>query len=126
MSYVPSACRLRSGGGDGRPWPTKPLSRCLDLAGAGFGLLVLSPLLLTLAVAVRLTSPGPALFRSTRIGRNARPFTLYKFRSMIDGSPDAGPAITTAGDPRVTDIGKTLRRLSSTNCRSCSMSFGGK
>jgi lipopolysaccharide/colanic/teichoic acid biosynthesis glycosyltransferase len=86
-------------------------TRCLDLLGAGVGLLLLWPLLLALAVAIRLTSPGPALFRSTRVGRNARPFTLYKFRSMIPGAQTVGPAITAADDSRVTAVGATLRRL---------------
>ncbi len=68
------------------------------------------PLLLALAVAIRLTSPGPALFRSTRVGRNARPFTLYKFRSMTEGAQSVGPAITSAEDPRITPLGRKLRR----------------
>lgn len=86
-------------------------TRCFDLFGAGIGLLLLWPLLLAIALVVKLTSPGPAFFRSTRIGHRGRPFTLYKFRSMIDESEATGPAITAAGDPRVTPIGKTLRRL---------------
>jgi lipopolysaccharide/colanic/teichoic acid biosynthesis glycosyltransferase len=86
-------------------------TRCLDVLGAGTGLVLLSPLLLALALAVKVTSPGPALFRSTRIGRNARPFTLYKFRSMIVGARAVGPAITAANDPRITSLGVTLRRM---------------
>lgn len=84
--------------------------RCLDLAGAAIGLLLLSPLLLVLALLVRVTSTGPALFRSVRMGRNARPFTLYKFRSMTDAPHTSAPAITAAEDPRVTRLGRTLRR----------------
>ncbi len=85
--------------------------RCLDVVGAAGGLVLLSPLLLILALAIRLTSPGPALFRSARVGRNGRPFTLYKFRSMVAGAQALGPAITPAGDSRVTPIGARLRRL---------------
>jgi lipopolysaccharide/colanic/teichoic acid biosynthesis glycosyltransferase len=89
---------------------TRAGTRCIDLLGAGIGLLVLSPVLLTLAVAIKVTSPGPALFRSIRVGQNARPFTLYKFRSMIEMAPKVGPAITAVDDPRVTSLGAGLRR----------------
>jgi lipopolysaccharide/colanic/teichoic acid biosynthesis glycosyltransferase len=85
--------------------------RCLDLVGSGIGLLLLWPLLLIVAVLIRVTSPGPALFRATRVGRDTRPFTLYKFRSMTDWAQASGPAITSAGDPRVTPVGGVLRRL---------------
>ena len=85
-------------------------TRSLDLLGAGVGLVLLSPLLVVLTLAIRITSPGPALFRSTRVGRNARPFTLCKFRSMIAGAQAVGPAITAADDSRVTGLGTTLRR----------------
>ena len=89
--------------------PTYAGARCLDLLGTGFGLVLLSLLLLGLALAVRLSSPGPALFRSTRVGRNGRPFTLYKFRSMVVDAPSTGPRITAADDPRVTRLGAFLR-----------------
>ncbi|NLO28886.1 MAG: sugar transferase [Actinobacteria bacterium] len=85
--------------------------RCLDLLGAGLGLLLLSPLMLVLAAIVRLTSDGPALFRPARVGRDGRPFRLYKFRSMIVGAPKVGPAITPAEDPRITSVGRWMRRL---------------
>jgi lipopolysaccharide/colanic/teichoic acid biosynthesis glycosyltransferase len=85
-------------------------TRCVDLAGAGIGIALLSPLLLGLALLVRLTSPGPAIFRSTRVGRGARPFTLYKFRSMIANADLQGPAITAANDTRITGVGRLLRR----------------
>jgi lipopolysaccharide/colanic/teichoic acid biosynthesis glycosyltransferase len=79
--------------------------------GAGIGLILLSPFLLTLAVAIRLTSRGPALFRSIRVGQNYRPLTLYKFRSMTDGAHRLGPAVTAARDPRITSLGRTLRHF---------------
>lgn len=85
-------------------------TRCVDLAGAGIGIALLSPLLLGLALLVRVTSPGPAIFRSTRVGRGARPFTLYKFRSMIANADLQGPAITAANDTRITGLGRLLRR----------------
>lgn len=83
----------------------------LDFSCAVLGLLVLSPVLLALAIAIKLTSPGPALFCSVRIGQNARPFTLYKFRSMVDGAQAIGPAITAAHDQRLTPVGAVIRRL---------------
>jgi lipopolysaccharide/colanic/teichoic acid biosynthesis glycosyltransferase len=84
--------------------------RCLDVMGAGAGLLVLSPLFAVLAVLIRLDSGGPALFRAQRIGRDGSPFTLYKFRSMVVDAPLHGPAITADQDPRVTSVGRVLRR----------------
>ncbi|MCL5734680.1 MAG: sugar transferase [Actinobacteria bacterium] len=83
--------------------------RLLDVVVASISLSLLSPFLLAMAVAVRATSHGPALFRSTRIGRNARPFALYKFRSMKDDASKAGPRITAAGDSRVTSVGRFMR-----------------
>jgi lipopolysaccharide/colanic/teichoic acid biosynthesis glycosyltransferase len=72
------------------------------------GLIVLGPLLLALAIAVRATSPGPALHRATRV-RPGGTFTLYKLRSMRTDA-GSGPAITAAGDARVTRLGRLLRR----------------
>ena len=99
------------GSGPSCAWANRAGTRSLDLFGAGIGLLLLSPFLLAVAAAIRLTSPGPALFRAIRIGRGARPFILYKFRSMTDGAANMGPAITSAADPRITPLGRTLRRL---------------
>jgi lipopolysaccharide/colanic/teichoic acid biosynthesis glycosyltransferase len=82
--------------------------RALDLLVAGGALLVLAPLLLAVAAAVRLESPGPALFRQRRVGRGGRPFAMVKFRTMRAGS--AGPRITPVGDRRVTPMGAWLRR----------------
>jgi lipopolysaccharide/colanic/teichoic acid biosynthesis glycosyltransferase len=84
------------------------MSRLLDVLAATAGLVILSPLFALVAVAVKLSSPGPLLHRGERIGRGGKPFTLYKFRSMRVG--EAGPAITRAGDPRVTAVGAFLRR----------------
>ena len=91
------------------PIRSQPSIRALDLVGAGLGLTFLWPVLLVLAVLVRLTSPGPALFRSARIGLGGRPFTLLKFRSMTTDAPRRGPAITSATDDRITRVGRVLR-----------------
>ncbi len=84
------------------------LRRLLDVTVAGTLLLVLAPLLGVLALLVRATSTGPALFRQIRIGRNGRPFVLLKLRTMRADAP--GPVITAGGDPRITRFGAWLRR----------------
>jgi lipopolysaccharide/colanic/teichoic acid biosynthesis glycosyltransferase len=86
------------------------LRRLLDVAVAGVLLLALSPLLAVLVVLVRATSPGPALFRQTRIGRDGRPFVLLKLRTMHADAASTGPAITAGTDPRITPLGARLRR----------------
>ena len=85
-----------------------PVKRLLDLLLAGPALVVLAPLLLGLAIAVKASSPGPALFRQERMGRGGVPFVLLKFRSMRQGG--GGPAVTAAGDVRITPVGQFLRR----------------
>ena len=81
------------------------IQRVLGLAG----LLVLGPLILVLGLAVRMTSSGPAFHRATR-ARPGGTFTLYKLRTMAASTADSGPAVTASGDPRVTKLGRTLRR----------------
>ena len=76
---------------------------------ATLGLLLLSPLLLAVALAVRLDSPGPVLFRQERVGRFGRIFRIHKFRSMGVGAPVLGQAITVGADPRITRVGHLLR-----------------
>ncbi len=99
------------------------LKRVLDIAGAGVGLLLLSPLLLTLALAVKLDSRGPVFFRQRRIGRHGDHFEMLKFRSMVPNA-DAikhelrhrnevqGGLFKIADDPRITRVGGFLRRTS--------------
>jgi lipopolysaccharide/colanic/teichoic acid biosynthesis glycosyltransferase len=86
------------------------LRRLLDVAVAVVLLLALSPLLAVLVVLVRATSPGPALFRQTRIGRDGRPFVLLKLRTMRADAASTGPPITAGTDPRITSLGARLRR----------------
>ena len=83
------------------------MKRALDLAVAVPLLVILSPVLVALAAAVRLTSRGPAFHRATRVGRDGRPFTMLKLRTMRAGP---GAAITTRDDPRMTALGRALRR----------------
>jgi len=86
------------------------LKRAFDVVVSALGLIVLSPLLLICALAVKLGSPGPVLYRASRVGRYGQPFTLYKFRSMVIDADKQGLAVTGAGDARVTRIGRILRR----------------
>jgi lipopolysaccharide/colanic/teichoic acid biosynthesis glycosyltransferase len=86
------------------------LKRALDISGALGGLIVSSPFFLLAAVAVKVTSRGPVFFRGSRIGRNGVPFQVLKFRSMTCEPGSGQPRITRAGDPRVTPMGRFLRR----------------
>jgi lipopolysaccharide/colanic/teichoic acid biosynthesis glycosyltransferase len=84
--------------------------RVFDVAASAIGLIVLSPLLAIVAVAVELTSPGPAIFRQIRIGQFEMPFFILKFRSMRAAPQGKGSLLTAAGDPRVTALGSWLRK----------------
>lgn len=88
------------------------MKRMLDIALSLLGLLLLWPLLLAAAAAVSLESGRPVLFRQQRVGRGGRTFTLLKFRSMVQDAPALGPAFTSPGDPRITRVGRFLRRSS--------------
>lgn len=88
------------------------LKRIMDALTAGVLLVILSPLLLVIAVAIRLGSRGPAIFRQQRAGRGGRPFMLYKFRTMrLDVDP-FGPSPKSGDDPRLTRLGRFLRESS--------------
>jgi len=91
------------------PTAGRGLPRLFDVGVSFLGLLVLAPVLLGLALLVRVGSQGPALFRQARIGREGKTFELLKFRSMRVGEP--GPEVTAAGDSRVTGVGRWLRRF---------------
>lgn len=85
--------------------------RALDIAASAIGLAATAPLLGAIAVVVRRTSPGPALFRQTRVGRDGKPFEMLKFRTMRVAAPgDAGPQVTAGGDARITPVGRLLRK----------------
>ena len=86
------------------------LKRLFDLVCAGAGLLLLSPLLLGIALWIKLDSPGPVFFRQQRVGRFGALFRIHKFRSMIQGAALAGPELTVGADPRITRAGALLRR----------------
>lgn len=97
--------------------------RVFDVVFAAVSLVVLLPLMLTIAAAIRVTSPGPVLFRQTRCGIGGRHFTLYKFRSMHNNAEQLkaelhqlneldGPVFKISDDPRITPVGRWLRRFS--------------
>jgi lipopolysaccharide/colanic/teichoic acid biosynthesis glycosyltransferase len=83
--------------------------RLFDLVVAALLLVILAPLMLGLALAIKLDSPGPALFRQERVGRHGARFRIHKFRTMAVDAPLRGPAVTPGRDPRVTRIGRWLR-----------------
>jgi lipopolysaccharide/colanic/teichoic acid biosynthesis glycosyltransferase len=88
------------------------MKRLLDLVLATVALVLLSPVLLGAALAVALESGFPVLFRQQRMGRNGRPFGMYKFRSMVRNAAAIGPYYTSGDDPRITRVGRFLRRSS--------------
>jgi lipopolysaccharide/colanic/teichoic acid biosynthesis glycosyltransferase len=92
-------------------WCNSAGKRLFDLVVAGVGLVVLAPVLLSAAVAIEVTSEGDALFRQERVGRRQEPFTIYKFRTMCDGAEFCGPSVTNRDDPRMTRLGRWLRRF---------------
>jgi lipopolysaccharide/colanic/teichoic acid biosynthesis glycosyltransferase len=105
--------RTRSGEGRSVTGAAVWLKRPLDVVVALAGLVVLAPLLLLIAVAVVMTSGWPPLFTQIRVGRHGRPFTLYKFRTMIVGAETMGAGLYfDADDRRFTGVGRLLRRSS--------------
>jgi len=87
--------------------------RLVDIVGAAFGLLALAPLLIGIAIAIKLTSPGPVFFRQKRYGYHNRRFSIFKFRTMHTHLGDSsGTNQTTSNDPRVTKLGRILRKTS--------------
>lgn len=97
--------------------------RLLDIFGATAAIVIAAPIILLAAIAVKLETPGPVFFRQYRLGRNGRPFLLYKIRSMTASAPDirdsledeneaSGPVFKIKADPRITKIGRILRKYS--------------
>jgi sugar transferase (PEP-CTERM system associated) len=87
------------------------MKRAMDVVAAGIGLLAAAPIMAAVSAAIKVTSPGPALFAQRRVGRNGRVFTLYKFRSMqLDAELMTGAVWATPDDKRVTPLGRFLRR----------------
>jgi Undecaprenyl-phosphate glucose phosphotransferase len=88
------------------------LKRAVDVVGGGLALIVLSPFLMLVALAIKLDSKGAVFYAQERMGLDARPFWCLKFRSMRSDAEKNGPGWTTEGDARVTRLGRIIRRLS--------------
>lgn len=84
--------------------------RTIDILAATFALVLLSPLYLLAAIKVKLSSPGPIIYKQVRIGRFGKPFNIYKFRSMYTNAEANGPALSSDDDPRITKWGKVMRK----------------
>jgi O-antigen biosynthesis protein WbqP len=93
-------------------WSFERVKRALDVLGSGAALLLLWPVLLLVAVAIRLDSPGPAIFRQVRVGLKNTHFVIYKFRTMRSDTPDVAKSQLSRADSRITHLGRILRRTS--------------
>ncbi|AFM43139.1 exopolysaccharide biosynthesis polyprenyl glycosylphosphotransferase [Desulfosporosinus acidiphilus SJ4] len=109
-------------GGARRPWH-ELAKRIFDIVLTGAGLIVISPILLAIAIAIKLTAEGPVIFAQDRVGVNGRTFKMYKFRSMVVNAEElreklahlnemSGPVFKITNDPRVTSVGRFLRKTS--------------
>jgi lipopolysaccharide/colanic/teichoic acid biosynthesis glycosyltransferase len=86
------------------------LKRGFDLVVSALGLIILSPLLALVGLLIKMDSRGSVFFLGPRVGRGGQVFQIVKFRTMVEGSASRGPGFTVAGDPRITRIGRFLRR----------------
>ena len=88
------------------------LKRCFDVVVSAFMLLVLAPVFLVLAIAIKLDSPGPVFYRQVRVTQYGKEFRIFKFRSMVSDADKRGSLVTVSGDSRITRVGHFIR-----NCR---------
>ena len=86
------------------------IKRAFDVFFSFFGLLITSPLLLIIALLIKADSPGPVFYRGIRVGEKGRLFKIFKFRTMVVGAEKMGGPSTPADDPRLTKVGKFLKR----------------
>ena len=91
------------------------LKRCFDIVVSALMLLVLSPVFLVLAVAIKLDSPGPVFYRQERVTQYGQRFRIFKFRTMVSNADKIGNQVTVGNDSRITRVGKVIR-----NCRGSS------
>ena len=85
------------------------LKRCIDVSLSSALLLFLAPVMLLIGIAVRLDSPGPALFRQVRVTQYGRQFRIFKFRTMVNHADRMGTQVTASGDARITHLGRKMR-----------------
>jgi exopolysaccharide biosynthesis polyprenyl glycosylphosphotransferase len=106
-----------------RPRGARVIKRAIDVVGAALGIVLAAPIMLLIALAVRLTSRGPAIFAQERCGLGGRRFRFYKFRTMVEDAEDQraalvhlnemrGPVFKISRDPRITRLGAVLRKTS--------------
>ncbi|MBX7045683.1 MAG: sugar transferase [Ignavibacteria bacterium] len=93
------------------PPGSKLFKRIVDIVLSGLILILYSPLLLISIILIKLTSKGPVFYKQERVGRNEKVFTMYKFRSMVQNAEEYGPEWAGEDDPRITGIGKILRKM---------------
>lgn len=86
------------------------IKRLFDITFSLIGLIIFLPLMLVLAIIIKITSPGPVFYRGERIGKNGKPFRIFKFRTMVVGADKMGGPSTAADDPRLTKIGLFLKK----------------
>lgn len=88
----------------------KLTKRIMDVTISIFTLLILSPILIVVSILIKITSSGPVLYKQIRVGRKGKEFYIYKFRSMIENSEEYGPEWAGEKDPRITKLGRVLRK----------------
>lgn len=86
------------------------LKRIFDIVASGLGLLILSPLLIIIALIIKMDSEGPIFFKQKRVGINKKPFSIYKFRTMVNEAEKLGKQITIGNDNRITKVGLYIRK----------------
>ncbi len=86
--------------------------KIVDATVAAIGLLICAPLFLIISVLIKIESRGPVFFKHIRVGMNGKPFKMIKFRTMVKDAGKVGPVLTETRDPRITRVGKVLRRSS--------------
>ena len=89
---------------------TLACKRAFDIAASFLILVIISPFLLLLALAIKLDSPGPVFYRQVRVGRGGQDFRIFKFRTMVQNADKIGPPLTVGDDPRITRMGRLIRK----------------
>jgi lipopolysaccharide/colanic/teichoic acid biosynthesis glycosyltransferase len=87
------------------------LKRVFDVLVSSTVIFIALPLWAIIAIAIKLDSPGPVFYRGVRVGKDGKLFTIYKFRTMVVDAPNRGPGITSSKDPRITRVGRLLRKF---------------
>jgi exopolysaccharide biosynthesis polyprenyl glycosylphosphotransferase len=89
---------------------TVNIKRLSDIIVSALTLIIISPILLAISIAIKSTSKGPIIYKQKRIGYHKKPFNIYKFRSMVVDAEQSGPALSSLNDPRITPLGRFMRK----------------